>query len=185
MWGMWGILSCLEIDMYRESKLWWEGREFEHPVTKNKVKFTSLPPEEQKKLNQFVQETKEMDKVKKDIALEKKVPEKKVPDKKVPEKKVPEKKVPEKEVPEKEVPDKKVPEKKVPEKKVPEKKVPEKKVPDKKVKKDKFQKGVKDFVDGKTKDEGKKKGVAKIWDKLYSTDPNNAIRLLHFLEALE
>ena len=46
------ILS--EIDIVAQEKPWWFGRKFKHPETGNMVRFLSLPPEEQQKLNQYV-----------------------------------------------------------------------------------------------------------------------------------
>lgn len=46
------ILS--EIDIAAQEKSWWFGRKFKHPGTGNMVRFLSLPPEEQQKLNQYV-----------------------------------------------------------------------------------------------------------------------------------
>jgi hypothetical protein len=43
----------------KNADAWWEGRVFEHPDTGNKVKFPSLPAEEQKRLNQEVSKKEE------------------------------------------------------------------------------------------------------------------------------
>ena len=115
---------------------WWKGRKFNHPETGNKVKFLSLPPDEQQKLNQWVEENKpEM--------FEKEVEEKLPPKKKVPKKKVPEKKV--------------------------------KKLPTK----------YEDWVDEYMKDKKKPAGFKELFQDIYSTNPENAVRLMHFLERLE
>ena len=77
------------------AKPWWEGRVFDHPTTKNKVKFLSLPKEEQDKLNQYVQEQKKIKDLKKSPSkteVPEKSPEKKVVPKEKDPKKQPQKK---------------------------------------------------------------------------------------------
>ena len=60
------------IEAEKKTAAWWEGRKFKHPDTGHMVLFYSLPPEEQRKLNQQVKERQ---------APEKKAPEKKAPEK--------------------------------------------------------------------------------------------------------
>ena len=95
------ILS--EIDIVAQEKSWWFGRKFKHPETGNMVRFLSLPPEEQQKLNQYVKTNSpkefEISKIppqvpqvlpKKEIPQISRVPKEKAPPKeKVPKEKAP------------------------------------------------------------------------------------------------
>ena len=52
------------IEAEKKTAVWWEGRKFKHPETENMVQFTSLPIEEQKKLNEQVKKQQPEEKTK-------------------------------------------------------------------------------------------------------------------------
>ena len=146
------ILS--EIDIVAQEKSWWFGRKFKHPETGNMVRFLSLPPEEQQKLNQYVKTNSP-----KEFEISKIPPQ--VPQVS-PKKEIPQiSRVPKENAPPKE----KVPKEKAPK----DEGSPKEKVPKEKAPKDegsKVKKFVNDFV------------------SKYDVDPRAAVDLIHFLESL-